>query len=244
MLLALALAVIPQMTGRTDVRHAIYTIGPCLIGLASLAEWSASRIRLPGLGAVPALLTAALLVRPMAARLRPLPARLRPPPPDPALVIGVPQASGIAEPELSWATDRRALIPVVQRLSGPSDAVYFGTNTHERVTTNETDLYFLTQRRPGTRYTQFDPNMVSRREVQEEMIQQLQERNVSLVVLSPCCVLDEGPQQLILPGSHLLDEYIASHFHEVQRVGQYSVRVRKIAPPPAPPAGSRALSPR
>jgi hypothetical protein len=233
MLVALALAVLPQMMGRTDVMHALYSVAPALVALAALAELAASRIKAPWLAPLPVLGAVAALV-PVWSRLWPLPERLRPPPPERAAVLDLPHTRGIAELNSDWAEARRALVRLVERLSGPDDAVYFGMAKHDRVLVNEADLYFLAQRRPGTRYVQFDPNVVTRKDVQQEMIAQLEQRNVSVVVLSPCCVWDEGPQQELLPGSHLLDMYILRNYAEVERVrDQYSVRVRKQ------PAGSR-----
>jgi hypothetical protein len=226
LLVAVCAAVIPQLTGRTDLVHALYTVGPGLIAWGALIELVASRIGVGALAPVAVLAGASLLINPIATALWPFPGSVRSPA-DAAAMIDLPHTRGIAEPRTNWTADRRVLIALISRLTDPSDAVYFGTETHERVMVNETDLYFLARRLPGTRYSQFDPNIVTRRDVQEEMIRQLEQRNVSLVVLSPCCLWDEGPQQKILPGAGLLDEYIASHYAEIEKVGQYSVKVRR-----------------
>jgi hypothetical protein len=91
---------------------------------------------------------------------------------------------------------------------------------------NEADLYFLADRRPGTRYVQFDPNVVTRRDVQEEMIASLERHHVRLVVLSSRVKRLET-QPGVLPGSTLFDEYLQGHFVLVKSHPPYEIYVQR-----------------
>ena len=96
------------------------------------------------------------------------------------------------------------------------------TRTHESVVVNEVDLYFLADRLPGMRYTQYEPNLTTRREVQEEMIASLERHAVRVVVQSS--LIGGGENQL---KSTLLDDYLRSRFRPVQSHGVYTILERR-----------------
>jgi hypothetical protein len=108
----------------------------------------------------------------------------------------------------------------------PNERVFFGTFTHEWVRANEIDLYFLADRLPGVRYTEYDPNVVTRREVQEEMIAWLESYQVRVAVLSSL-IKSHDVVPGLLPGSRLLDDYLSAHFDRVEQHEVYSILVRK-----------------
>jgi hypothetical protein len=98
------------------------------------------------------------------------------------------------------------------------------------------DLYFLSDRKPGTRYTQFDPNLVTRSAVQREMITQLEKNCVKTIVLSIPLTL-EDPIHWIDP-STVLDDYIAEHYQQVE---SFPPTPSTSAAPTAPSPAARGV---
>jgi hypothetical protein len=220
------LATLPQLLGRTDPNHALYCLAPgvalCYALFETAGRWLGSKIgsRVGATAASLAVIAAGvlLLANPVYPRVWPVPAVLVPTP-DPLRSLALPRLGSITEAHRDYAGYRRHLIKFVQDNSGPGDAVFFGNQAHRGVDLNESELYFLVDRRPGTRHVNFDPNLVDRAPVQAEMIEELERNDVRVVVLS-------SRYSGYGPGSPLLDDYLASRYHEVGHVGPYSLRLR------------------
>lgn len=222
---ALSVAVLPQVLGRTDITHAVYTISPVLILASTLIEWLATRARTWPASLVLAVGIGALIVYPIEQTFLPL---------RPATLDGMREApelrssdrGGFHESNPTIAANRRAVLAFIAQVTRTSDRVFFGTHTHEWVHVNEVDLYFLADRLPGVRYPHFDPNVVSRDDIQKEMVESLDKHQVRVVVLSSLIQGHESPPGL-LPGSTRLDQYIRANFYTAATHGVYTVLVRK-----------------
>jgi hypothetical protein len=156
-----------------------------------------------------------LLANPVVARIWPVPAVLFP---RAQAALVVPRLGPISELGPDLAAARQRVIQFVEDSSPPEEAVFFGNFSHDRVDVNEAGFYFLVDRRPGTRYVHFDPNIVDRPDIQRQMITQLEQKKVRVVVLSSRVT---GPRL----GASLLDQYFAQHFPEQAHVGPYSLRL-------------------
>jgi hypothetical protein len=219
---AISLAVLPQMLGRTDPNHALFSMAPGL-GLAYVCfEAMARKVRWRPIRWIAFSCGFLLFGNPIYPRIWPVPSHLIPRA-DPARGLPVPSYGKIGDYSPAYAAARRALIEFVHNNSAPGDAVYFGTPTHRQVDVNEADLYFLVERRPGTRFVYFDPSMVTRRDVQQEMIRDLQ-RNRVRVVATSTRVAGGGPPA---GGSDLLDDYLHANYEQVGGAGFYTFMLRK-----------------
>jgi hypothetical protein len=220
------IAVIPQMMGRTDVTHAAYCVTPSLIWVAVVMEEFRDRVRAPVLQFTAAMLPVLVFLWAVTVRLPVRPVWAWPRyTAEGSYTLAAPRP-GFGEPDPAIARARQAVFQFTEEHTLPGEAVYFGTAHHDRVFINEADLYFLADRRPGTRYVQFDPNVVTRRDVQEEMIASLERHHVRLVVLSSR-VRHFEDQPGVLPGSTLFDEYLRGHFVLVKSHPPYVIYVRR-----------------
>jgi hypothetical protein len=215
---ALALAVLPQMLGRTDMPHALFTVAPALVLVSGLLDRRAAR---PGVAAaLPLFAASALLLLP------PWPT-LWPPPdlPSPARVrLGVPPRSSLLTPTAERT--QRKVLDFIERHTGPGDPIFVGLLDHRRVLFNDADLYYLADRPGATRYLQFDPNVVTRAEVQEQMIEDLERRAPKVVILVDRPYVAE-PNLSRRMGSGRLDAYLGSRYESVERAGLYHMLLRK-----------------
>jgi hypothetical protein len=214
LLTALAVAVLPQMLGRTDVPHAVFGVTPAVGLTALVAEALAARWRWGGalsLGAAAILL--APLVPSLGDALHAVPRVPSGPPP----FYGMPAD-----------VDRRRVVAFVRAGTAADEPIFVGNVQHQRMIFNEVDLYFFADRPGATRYMQFDPGIETRAEVQRAMIHDLDERRTRLLVLVACCWHEE-PNESRFPGSDELDRYIRDRYLVVARFGRYWVLWRRDA---------------
>jgi hypothetical protein len=212
---AAALAVLPQMLGRTDLPHALYVVAPVLIFAGALVERLAAlpgrRLRFVLGGGLGALLLALALFWPSRESVWPLRTPGR-----------------IVEPGLGG--ERRALVTYVQTHTQPGEPIYAGYTQHRRLLVNEVDLYYYLDRPGSTRYLQYDPNVINRPDVQAVMAQEIEQKKVRLVVLETSGGIWDEPNESRRLGADVLDQYLARHFTRVTSFGPYEVRVRNPVP--------------
>ena len=119
------------------------------------------------------------------------------------------------------------MLDYIEKHTTKRDRVSFALSTHEFANCNEVDLYFLANRLPGTRYAEYEPNLVSRPDVQQEMIVSIEQHAVRLVVLSTLYSDYHENQPGLLRGSTLLDEYLRKRFVPVTSYGMYTILERR-----------------
>ncbi len=221
LLTSLSLAVLPQVLGRTDLHHALFTVPPALILGAVLAERAALR----GPGALLPATSAGLVVLlalPVAFHLLPV-MGARPPaalPGQPARYAGLPESSE------TIAAARRVVLEFLDRYGRSGDPLFVGSVDHRFPLGSEMDLYFLADRTGATRYMQFDPGLVGRREVQEQMIRDLDRTRPAAAVLSWQWSGSEENESS-KPGAIVLDEYLRLHYRAVGTAGPYLLLLRR-----------------
>jgi tetratricopeptide (TPR) repeat protein len=214
---ALCLAVLPRMLDRSDYGHCLTAVAPGLAMAGAALELAARSRRVLGLlaplGALAAfgLPARALLPPPGAWGRLPFPGPGDPP-------------SGVLREELEG---KEPILEFVAANAAAGAPIFVGNVQHERIVSNDVSLYFLT-RRPGvTRYLEFDPGIVTREDVQREIVHDLEERQPAVAVL-----LDGGwypePNRSAVPGSPVLDDYLRAHYTQVATVGRY-VLLRRLA---------------
>lgn len=227
-LAALAIAVIPQTLGRTDLWHAVFAVTPALIASAVWLiggperRWSAGRawaLLLPGVVALYLPIRDSLAVqkqfKPQAFRAEVSRAGRTPVPPD-------------------W---RRALAFVSQHTSA-DEPIYVGLTDHRWTHKNDMALYFLADRVGATRYMQFDPGLNNREDVQRSMIEELEQTRPKVALLAAAKASTE-PNKSRNPGSTLLDRYMRTHYEHKGRAGSLRLMLRRPAPgTPAPAAAA------
>lgn len=217
----LSAAAMPQMLHRTDSYHTFFTVTPALVLAAAFVEMATRRVRFWPMKLTVAAALMWVLVRPVQQDFWP-PRRLLTNGMDGSPARRSSRRSGFYEWDATLAPERRATLEYIERHTDPNERVFFATQSHESANVNEIDLYFLADRLPGVRYTQYDPNLVTRREVQQEMIASLERYNVRVVVQS--ALFGGNPTQA---ASTLLDRYLCDRFSLVETHGVYTILQRR-----------------
>lgn len=218
---ALSIAVLPQLLGRTDIYHALYTVTPALVLASVLAERMATAA-LPGFRAVAACAAAAALGLPVVASPGTLFRRL----PDSAVPGPSARYGGLPEASAATAEARRAVLAFLDARSRPGDPVFVGCADHRHPILSEMELYFLADRTGATRYMQFEPGIVGRQDVQEAMVRELEEVRPGAAILSRT-TLPAEPKRVGPAGATLLDEYLATRYRRVATAGPYLLLERR-----------------
>ena len=212
----LSLASFPQMLRRFDGWHILYAAPPAVALFSALAERFAAKTQSAVAFRGP--VTAALmlfLAWPIIPRASEW-ARLRLPP-----FRG--REAGMPAYQLEW---KREVLAFIASHSGPGEPIFVGNSQHRRANFNDLTLYYLAERPGATRYLQFDPGQVTRAEVQHEMIAQLEARSPKVVVLLEGGYSPE-PNESLLEGATLLDDYIQSRYEVVGTSGVYRMLLRR-----------------
>jgi hypothetical protein len=92
---------------------------------------------------------------------------------------------------------------------------------------NEVNLHFIIEHPAVVRYLQFDPGIITRRGVQEEMIQALELRKPRIAILSDANKFIEGSPQAQHHDSKALDLYLETHYQLDRMVGPYKILRRR-----------------
>ncbi|RTL41363.1 MAG: hypothetical protein EKK49_02050 [Rhodocyclaceae bacterium] len=107
------------------------------------------------------------------------------------------------------------------------DYVFVGNTHHDMILFNDSSMYFLLSKHVPVAWSEMHPGIVTTRQVQEKMIDQLIAHNVSVVILVDVDNSLEKNSSAISSGVFVLDEFISRNFSAVYKVGRYSVLERK-----------------
>jgi hypothetical protein len=205
----LAIAVLPQMLGRSDREHCILSATPSIILFAAAVRAVAGA----PVGSLLATAVAGCLFYPARDLKSVVPRWLQ------VWTAAFPRYGGIPE------TDP-ALLAVARFLDDrvPSgEPIFVGLSDHRRTILNHLLLYFVVGRAGGTRHMPFDPNLTSREDVQARIVRDLESRRAIWVLWSGEAGRVE-PNDSPHPGSNLLDQYIKETFQPVAVFGHFDVR--------------------
>lgn len=119
------------------------------------------------------------------------------------------------------------LIDYIQLRTRPEDYIFSGVADTSRLHINDPMLYFLSNRRPATRWIEMEPGLTSSLSGQQEVVRELLERNVGLVVLLQA-VSAEPNRTARSNGVHVLDEFVRGNYRESRRFGDYIVMEKAV----------------
>lgn len=123
--------------------------------------------------------------------------------------------------------DQMGVVNYINKKYPDVDYVFVGNTHHDMIFFNDSSMYFLLKKHIPVAWSEMHPGIVTTRQVQEKMIDQLIMHNVSVVVLVDVDCSLEKNSSAISSGVFVLDEFISNNFSTAYKVGRYSVLERK-----------------
>jgi hypothetical protein len=135
--------------------------------------------------------------------------------------------------------DHSRLVSYLLGHTSTNETIFLGLSRHDRILYNDLLTYFVAGRLPATRWSHFDPDLQTRADIQRQMIQEIDAQAVRFIVLE-----FEFDQAMELSndsskssGVRLLDDYIRSNYHPIQKFGALCLLLRNGASADAPQSG-------
>jgi hypothetical protein len=136
------------------------------------------------------------------------------------------RGAGVYAP-FRYSRQYRILVPLIQEHVAPAQRLYSGTVQHDVFLTNDSLLYFLSERNAATYYWCLDASVTTSAPVQEEMVAELERGGVAAAVLwtAPRPVEENAGGRS--SGVHRLDDWLEREFILVRVPGvMYDLRLR------------------
>lgn len=219
---ALAVAVLPQMLGRTDGAHSLYVVPAALACYTGLAEAVATR-RVWSVF-LSFSVAFAVLISPVRSTMRPLSdfvawTAWKLPPPGGRL-------GGLRGANETF----RETLHFIASNTSPGEAIFVGNQQHQRVILNNVALYYLADRPGATRYLQFDPGLITRLDVQKQVAADLEKEQVRVIILMQGGFWEE-PNRSRQFGADWLDNYIQRNYVKAGESNGYDWLLRQRTAP-------------
>lgn len=131
-----------------------------------------------------------------------------------------------ADDSLFSSVNRQKVASFIGAETKPGEPIFVGCSSHSRLIANSIDVYYLAHRPGSTRYMQFDPGLVTTVRAQREMIADLERTKPRLLLRFPDCLWDE-PNESMIEGSQLLDEYLSANYAPAETVADAAIWRRK-----------------
>ncbi len=151
--------------------------------------------------------------------------------------LDLPAAAGVQVP--GWKHDLyQPIASFIGTHVPPSEPIYVGLGRNDAVVISNQAFYYLSGRRPASRYNELHPGVTDRADVQREIIRDIERLGVRCAVLWdfgwPASrmnrILEDRRRVLPHLGALELDAFFAAEFREVARYGEYRVLWRRDAP--------------
>lgn len=114
-----------------------------------------------------------------------------------------------------WGEDYNKTIDFLRDSTNDSP-VFIGNMRHDSIETNDMMLYYLSNKRPPTRYHELHPGVATEDNVQRGIIQEMQITDVKWLVLVNYALFETQP-------SCVLDKYLRKEYHLYKKYGRYFI---------------------
>jgi hypothetical protein len=132
--------------------------------------------------------------------------------------------------------DQAAAVAYLQSHTTEEQFLFVASGRHDLVFANDVLFYFLAQRRPATKFYEFDPGVTTTPEIQSAIIRSLQERHVPYVVRARRFDdIREPNRSAESSGEMALDLFLSRNYRPVASFGKYEIAELRDVEAPRPP---------
>ncbi len=121
--------------------------------------------------------------------------------------------------------DLKKTVTYIKDNTSKNEYIYVGAKNHDKVIFNHPIVYFLAEKNSATKYHELNPNLT--KTIQEEIVNELKEKSVPLIVLTPGWRYEPNPSSIDLK-IDLLDDYISTNFELKKTYGIYEIWTKKL----------------
>jgi hypothetical protein len=127
--------------------------------------------------------------------------------------------------------DRIHAIEFIATHTRSDQKLYVGVRNHDMIIANDNLIYFATQRLPVTKWSEFDPDLQNRLDIQTQIVSDLERSPPPYIVLDSEFESEDEPNDSSKSsGVTLLDEYIRNSYKFTETFGVLSIWKLKHGP--------------
>lgn len=120
--------------------------------------------------------------------------------------------------------DRIHAIEYIGSHTRSDQKLYVGVRNHDTIFENDNLIYFATQRLPATKWSELDPDLENRLDIQTQMVREFERNSPPYIVLdSEFESVHEPNDSSKSSGMTLLDEYIRNRYQSTETFGVLSI---------------------
>lgn len=137
------------------------------------------------------------------------------------------RTSGISL-QYPWGSDLEKSIEFVKENTKKDEKIFVSSGRHDMILHNDVAFYFLSDRKPATKYHELHPGIVTTEPIQNTIISELKRNNVKLIVkFIAINNFNEPNKSCISSGVYLLDNYINQNYSLVKKYGHFEIMKKK-----------------
>jgi hypothetical protein len=128
-------------------------------------------------------------------------------------------------------SDQASAVAYIRKNTSNEDKIFVANGRHDVAFANDVLFYFLAQRRPATKYYEFNPGLTTTSETQTAIVNAIDGAQVPYVIIFRGFDEKKEPNEsAVSSGVTDLDHALNNDYAEVARFGKYEIRKRRLRP--------------
>jgi hypothetical protein len=123
--------------------------------------------------------------------------------------------------------DEEQAVTFIRMNTQPSEPIFVGNQKHDRIFVSDIGFYYLAGRPSATRYHELYPGVATTLPIQQEIVGELEAKEVKWVVLVKIWDSNEPNGSALSSGVTYLDDYLRAHYRYIAAFGIYEIFIRK-----------------
>ena len=128
----------------------------------------------------------------------------------------------------STSGNQEKAVLYIQAHTRENEPIFVGNQRHDILFVNDVGFYYLAARPSATRYSELHPGVANTLPVQQEIANELETKNVKMLVLVKIWLSNEPNGSSKSTGVVFLDNYIRKHYTLVAEYGEYQIWERLV----------------
>jgi hypothetical protein len=123
--------------------------------------------------------------------------------------------------------DQELAVEYITAHTKGGESIFVGNKRHDIIFTNDIGFYFLANRLCATKYHDLFPGVATTRAIQEEIVRDVESKNVNWIILFNESESGEPNSSSINSSVHFLDDFIHSEYSKIAEFGSYEIWTKR-----------------